>query len=167
MSLENWVLSASKFKKIVLKITDTLLARVNFESIEGEEGVTGAKAVWVGERGESTLEVDAPSLKGNIKTEGDTAPTIEYWHQGNKRGFALRNPKNISCEFDEKTLEKISTGKAAGIAAAAGAIVGLLGWTSLVVAGRAVLVKREAEGPSPPPLESDTASGDSYDEEEI
>ena len=158
MSLENWVLSASKFKRAFLKITDNLLTRVNLESIEDDEGSAGVKAVWVGDPGESTLKINAPSLKGNIKTEGDIAPTIEYWHQGDKRGFALRNPRNISCEFDEETLKKLETGKAAGLAIAAGAAAGLLGWFALVVVGRAALVKEEADTPSPSVLESDTAS---------
>ena len=166
MSLENWVVSVSKFKKVVLKITDTLLTRVNLEAIEDEKGVAGVKAVWIGEHGESTIEVDAPSLKGNLKTEGDNAPTVEYWHRGNKRGFAVRHPKDISCEFDEKTLEKISTGKAAGVAAAAGAAVGLLGWFALFVASRAALVKQEAHSPSSTLFKSDTASTGSLNEED-
>ncbi|MCZ6681439.1 MAG: hypothetical protein O7E52_29850 [Candidatus Poribacteria bacterium] len=164
MSLENWVLSISTFKRAVLKITDNLLARVNLETIEDEKGVVGAKAVWVGERSTSTLEVNAPSLKGSITTDSDTAPTIEYWHKGDKRGFAFRNPKSISCEFDEKTLKKIVTGKAAGIAAVAGAAAGLLGWFALVVASRAALVRSEAEVSSPPLLESDAVLTDSGDD---
>ena len=119
--------------------------------------------MWEGERGESTLNVNSPSMKGNIKTEGDTATRVEYWQQGDKRGFALRNPRSISCEFDEKTLKKIETGKAAGIAVAAGAAVGLVGWCALVLLGRAALVKQEAEPSSPRQLESDPASGDSHD----
>jgi hypothetical protein len=118
--------------------------------------------VWEGERGENTLEVDSPPLKGNIKTEGTAAPTVEYWQQGDKRGFALRNPRSISCEFDKETFKKIETGKAAGIAIAAGAAVGFVGWCAVVLLGRAALVKPEAEPPSPRQLESDSASGDSH-----
>ena len=140
MNPENWVVSLSKFKRIVLSITDNLLARVNLEPIEDGNEMVGIKAVWVGERGESTLTVNAPSLKGSIKTEGDIAPTVEYWHKGDKRGFAMRNLKSIACEFDEKTLKKIVTGKAAGIASAAGAAAGLFSWLALVVASRAALV---------------------------
>ena len=162
MTLENWVVSASKFKKVFLAITDHVVTRVNLEPLEDDEGTVGVKAVWEGERGESTLKVDAPSLKGNIKTEGDTAPTIEYWQKGNKRGFALRNPRSISCEFDEKTFKKIETGKAAGIAIAVGAAVGLVGWGALVLLGRTALVKQEGEPSSPRLLESDSASGDSH-----
>ena len=162
MILENWVVSASKFKRAFLAITDHVFARVNIEPLEDEEGAAGVKAVWEGERGESTLNVNAPSVKGNIKTEGDTAPTVEYWQKGDKRGFALRNPRSISCELDEETFKKIETGKAAGIAIAAGAAVGLVGWCALVLAGRAALVKQEAESSSPRQLESDSASGGSH-----
>ena len=161
MILENWVVSTSKFKSALLGITDHLLTRVNLEPLEDDKGTAGVKAVWKGERGESTLKVDAPSLKGNIKTEGDTAPTIEYWQKGDKRGFALRNPRSISCELDKETFKKIETGKAAGIAIAAGAAVGLVGWCALVLAGRATLIKQEAESSSPRQIESDPASEDS------
>ena len=155
MNLENWVVSVSKFKRAFLTITDHVLGRVNLEPLEDGKETVGVKAVWKGERGESTLDVNAPSLKGNIKTEGDTAPTVEYWHKGDKRGLALRNPRSISCEFDEETFRKIETGKAAGIAIAAGAAVGLVGWCALVLAGRATLAKQaedsrkvEVESPS-------------------
>ena len=163
MTLENWVVAASKFKRAFLAITDHLVTRVNLEPLEDHEGTIGVKAVWEGECGESTLNVNAPSMKGNIKTEGDTATRVEYWQQGDKRGFALRNPRNISCEFDKETFKKIETGKAVGIAVAAGATVGLVGWCALVLLGRAALVKQEAEPSSPRQLESDPASGDSHD----
>ncbi len=158
MNLENWVVSASKFKRAFLTITDHVLARVNLEPLEEDKETVGAKAVWKGERGESTLDVNAPSLRGNIKTEGDTAPTVEYWHKGDKRGLALRNPRSISCEFDEETFKKIETGKAAGIAIAAGAAVGLVGWCALVLAGRATLVK-QVEDSSDASESSPTRSG--------
>ena len=170
MILENWVVSASKFKGALLAITDHVVTRVNLEPLEDDEGTVGVKAVWEGERGESALNIDAPALKGNIKTEGDTAPTVEYWHRGDKRGLALRNPRSISCEFDEESFRKIETGKAAGIAVAAGAAVGLVGWGILVLMGRAALTKQRedsqngaGESPSPRQLESDPASADSHD----
>ncbi len=163
MILENWVVSASKFKRAFLAIADHLVTRVNLEPLEDDERTVGVKAVWEGERGESTLKVNAPSLKGNIKTEGDTAPTVEYWHKGDNRGFALRNPRSISCEFDEETFKKIETGKAAGLAIAAGAAVGLVGWCALVLAGRATLVKQESEPASPSQIGSDPASENSHD----
>ena len=158
MNLENWVVSVSKFKRAFLTITDHVLTRVNLEPLEDDKETVGVKAVWQGERGESTLDVNAPSLKGNIKTEGDTAPTVEYWHKGDKRGLALRNPRSISCEFDEATFKKIETGKAAGIAIAAGAAVGLVGWCALVLAGRATLVK-QVEDSSDASESSPTRSG--------
>ena len=158
MNLENWVVSASKLKRAFLTITDHVLTRVNLEPLKDDKEMVGVKAVWKGERGESTLDVNAPSLKGNIKTEGDTAPTVEYWHKGDKRGLALRNPRSISCEFDEATFKKIETGKAAGIAIAAGAAVGLVGWCALVLAGRATLVK-QVEDSSDASESSPTRSG--------
>ncbi len=163
MTLENWVVSASKLKRAFLTIADHVVTRVNLEPLEDDEGAVGVRAVWEGERGENTLKVNSPSLKGSIKTEGEAAPAIEYWHQGDKRGVALRNPRSISCEFDEETFKKIETGKAAGIAIAAGAAAGLVGWGILVLMGKAALVKKETEPQPPRQLESDSASGDSHD----
>ena len=82
MILENWVVSASKFKRAFAAITDHVVTRVNLEPLEDEEGTVGVKAVWEGERGESTLNVDAPSLKGNIKTSGDKAPASNTGRRG-------------------------------------------------------------------------------------
>ena len=141
MVLENWVASASKFKRLFLTVTDHLLTRVNLEPLEDDKEMVGVKAVWEGESGENTLNVNAPALKGSIKTEGDKAPAVEYWQKEDKRGFALRNPRSISCELDEETFKKIETAKAAGIAIAAGAAVGLVGWCALVLVGRTTLAK--------------------------
>ena len=164
MTLENWVVSASKIKTVLLTVTDHVLARVNLEPLKDDQETVGVKAVWKGERGESTVNVNAPSLKGNIKTEGDTVPTVEYWQKRDKRGLALRNPRSISCELDEDTFRKIETGKAAGIAIAAGAAVGLAGWCALVLIGRTALVKQaEDSSPSSRQLESNPASEDSHD----
>ena len=164
MTLENWVVSASKIKRVLLTVTDHVLARVNLEPLEDDQETVGVKAVWKGERGENTLNVNAPSLKGTIKTEGDTAPTVEYWQKRDKCGLALRNPRSISCEFDEETFKKIETGKAAGIAIAAGAAVGLAGWCALVLMGRTALVKQaEDSSPASRQLGSDPASEDSHD----
>ena len=127
MILERWVVSLSKYKKLTLKIADYLIDRINLEPIEGDNENLGVKAAWVGEPGKNRIEINARSLKGNIRIEGDRAPKIEYWQKGDKRGIALENPKNVSCELDEKTLRKILTPKAAGIAMVAGAAIGLAG----------------------------------------
>ena len=143
--LENWVSSLSNYKQVVLKISNFLLARTHVEEIEDESGIKGAKAVWKGKPGESALKLDAPAWKSNIEIGGDTAPTIEYQQKGNRRRFMVRNPKNISFEVDQKTLNRIATVKGAWIAAIAGAGAGLLGWVLLALANRASLVREERE----------------------
>ena len=148
--LENWVLSLSNYKQAALKISDCLLARTQVEEIEDESGTKGAKAVWKGKSGESALKVNAPAWKGKIEIGGDTAPTIEYRQQGDRRRFAVRNPKDISFKVDQKTLNKITTAKGAWIAAIAGASAGLLGWFLLTLANRASLVREEREDESLP-----------------
>ncbi len=147
--LENWVSSLSNYKRAVLKISDCLLERTHVEQIEDEGSSKGAKAVWTGEPGESIVNVNAPVWKGNVKIGGDTAPTIEYRQQGDRKRLAVRNPKDISFEVDQKTLDKMTTAKGACIAAIAGAGVGLIGWCLLSLANRASLVKDEGENESP------------------
>ena len=56
MILENWVVSASKFKRAILAITDHVVTRVNLEPLEDSEGTVGVKAVWEGERGRKYLK---------------------------------------------------------------------------------------------------------------
>ena len=158
--LENWVSSLSNYKQAALKISNCLLARTQVAEIEDESGIKGAKAVWKGEPGESALKVNSPTWKSNIEIGGDTAPTIEYRQQGDRRQFSVRNPKDISFDVDQKTLNRITTAKGAWIAAIAGAGVGLFGWFLLALANRASLVKEEWEDTSTPPRRTEsTESG--------
>lgn len=147
--LENWILSLSNYKQAALKISNGLLARTQVEETKDESGIKGAKAVWKGEPGESALKVNAPAWKGKIEISGDSAPTIEYRQQGDRRSFAVRNPKDISFEVDQNTLNEITTAKGAWIAAIAGAGAGLFGWFLLALANRTSLVRKEREDESP------------------
>ena len=88
------------------------------------------------------------------------APTIEYWQQGDRRGFAVRNPKGISFELDRKTLRQLATAKGAWIATIAGAGAGLLGWFLLALANRASLIKEEQDDASPPMLATESHDAD-------
>ncbi len=147
---DNWVSSLSNYKRTALKISNCLLACTQVEEFEDERGNKGAKAVWQGEPGESALKIDATVWKGNIEIAGDSPPTIEYRQQGDRRSFAVRNPKDISFEVDQKTLNKITTAKGAWIAALAGAGAGLCGWFLLALANRASLVREDPVKESPP-----------------
>ncbi|MDE0299809.1 MAG: hypothetical protein OXN17_14335 [Candidatus Poribacteria bacterium] len=148
--LENWVSSLSNCKSAVLKISNCFLARTQVEEIEDDCGTKGAKAVWEGEAGESLLKVNAPDWKSNIEIGGDTPPSVEYRQQGDRRQISVRNPKDVSFEIDQKTLNRITTAKGACIAAVAGAGVGLLGWLLLAIANRTSLVMEKPEAKSPP-----------------
>lgn len=160
MILERWVVSLSKFKKLTVKIADRLIDRINLEPMEDDNGNAGVKAVWVGEPGKNKIDINAKSLQGSIQVDGDRAPTIEYWQKGETRGFALGYPKSVSCELDEKTLRKILTPKAAGIAMAAGAAIGLAGWLATAIASRVTLARQEAEISSPSLPDSQMAGTD-------
>lgn len=148
--LGNWVSSLLNCKQAALKLSHCLLARTQVAEIEDERGVKGAKVVWKGEPGESALKVNSPTWKSNIEIDGDIAPTIEYRQQGDRRQFSIRNPKDISFDVDQKTLNKITSAKGACIAAIAGAGVGLFGWFLLALANRASLVREEREDTSTP-----------------
>ena len=115
MILENWVVSASKFKRAVLAVTDHLVTRVNLEPLEDHEGTVGVKAVWEGERGESTLNVNAPSLKGNIKTAGDKAPTVEYWQQGDNAALHCEIREVSPVNSTKKRSRKLRQAKQRGL----------------------------------------------------
>lgn len=86
--LEHWVLSLSNYKQAALKIWNCLLARTQVEEIKDESSIKGARAVWKGKPGESILKVNVPTWKGNIEIGGDSAPTIEYRQQGDRRQLA-------------------------------------------------------------------------------
>lgn len=148
--LENWVSSLLNYKKAVLKISNCLLARTQVAEIEDERGIKGAKAVWKGEPGESALKVNSAAWNSNIEIGGDIAPTIEYRQQGDRRQFSVRNPKDISFDVDQKTLNKITSPKGACMAAIAGAGVGLFGWFLLALANRASFVREDRKDTSTP-----------------
>jgi len=161
MALENWVLSLSRFKETVLHITDILLNRVTVESTIDDAGIEGAKAVWVGESGERTLEMNRAIASGQVHLRGELAPTIEYWQRGARRGVSVKHPKSLSIEFDERALENVETLKAAGTAVMTGAIAGLIGWLTLVIIGRATMVKAEQKDKSVLQIESDVDEDES------
>ena len=158
--LENWVSSLSNYKQAALKISSCLLARTQVAEIEDEGGIKGAKVVWKGEPGESGLKVNSPTWKSNIEFGGDTAPTIEYRQQRDRRQFSVRNPKDISFDLDQKTLNEITTAKGAWIAAITGAGLGLFGWLLLALANRASLVREEREDTATPSPSAESTQSD-------
>lgn len=118
-----------------------MLCRTRVEPIRDADGIKGLKAHWIGEPGESVMEINTSSGSTDLKMNGDTAPAIEYAQEGEKRTIAIRNIKNLSCELNQETLDRIATPRGAGIAMCVGAGVGLLGWF-LISAARALSVPR-------------------------
>ena len=112
--LENWVSSLSNYKQAALKISNCLLARTQVAEIEDESGIKGAKAVWKGDPGESALKVNSPTWKSNIEIGGDTAPTIEYRQQGDRRQFSVRNLRIFHSTSIRKRSIKLQRQKAHG-----------------------------------------------------
>ena len=110
-----------------------MLYRTRVEPILDAEGMKGLKARWIGDPGENVVEINTSSGSTDLKIEGDTAPAIEYVQEGEKRTIAVRHIKNLSCELNRETLDRIATPKGAGIAMCVGAGVGLFGWFLMTV----------------------------------
>lgn len=127
-----------------------MLYRTRVEPIRDAEGIKGLKAHWIGDPGESVMEINTSSGSTDIKMDGDTAPAIEYAQEGEKRTIALRNIKNLSCELNQETLNRIATPRGAGIAICVGAGVGLLGWF-LISITRALAIPRVKQSDSTTP----------------
>ena len=127
----------AKSKEIAINLLGNMLYRTRVERIRDEEGIKALKARWIGDEGENVIEINTPSGNADIKIGGDTAPTIEYFQEGEKCTVAVRNIKDLSCELSRETLDQISTPRGAAIAMCVGAGVGLLGWF-LISAARAL-----------------------------
>ncbi len=118
----------SKSKDIALTLLGSMLYRTRVEPIHDAEGIKGLKARWIGDPGENVTEINTPIGSADIKMDGNTAPTIEYIQEGEKRTIAVRHLKNLSCELDRETVDQIATPRGASIAVCIGAGIGLLGW---------------------------------------
>ena len=138
-----------KSKDIAVNLLGSLLYRTRVEPISDAAGLKGLKARWIGDQGENVIEINTDSGNTDIKADGNIAPTIEYVQEGEKRTIALRDVKDISCEFNRETLDRIATPKGAAIAMCVGAGIGLFGWF-LVNVMRAL--------PSPHPQQDTTAT---------
>ena len=123
----------SKSKDIALTLLGSLLYRTRVEPVRDADGIKGMKALWIGDPGEDVIEINTPSGSTDLTIDGNTAPTIEYIQDGEKRTIAVRDIKNLSCELDRETMDQIATPRGAGIAMCIGAGIGLLGWFLMTV----------------------------------
>ena len=138
----------AKSKDIALTLLGSLLYRTRVEGIrDADDGLKGMKARWRGDPGGSVIEINTPTGSTDITIEGNTAPTIEYAQEGEKRTISIRNIKNLSCEFDRETIDQIATPRGASIAICIGAGIGLLGWV-LISAMRSLPTPRTEQDDS-------------------
>ena len=128
MNLENLGNAFAKSKDIAITLLGGLLYRTRVEGIRDADGLKGVKARWMGDPGENVMEINTAVGSTDLTIDGNTAPTVEYIQEGEKRTIAVRNIKNLSCELDRETMDQIATPRGAGIAICVGAGVGLLGW---------------------------------------
>ena len=153
MNSENLRVALLKSKDIALGFLGRVLSSTRVEPIRDAEGdLEGIKASWVGEQGASSLKMNAPTWNADIEMEGTTAPTVEYVQHGDTRSVAVRNIKNLSCEVDRQTLDRLATPKGAGIAMCAGAAAGLLGWFVISVMRSLSVPSKEQKGAQVPPI---------------
>lgn len=146
----------AKSKDIALELLSSALSRTRVEPI----GTTGVKAHWTGEPGANRVAVSGRAGNIDIELDGPHAPTVEYVEQGEKRIVAFKNLKDISCELDPGTLDKIATPKGAAIAACAGAAVGLFGWFLISVLRSVSTVATDADDAAAPAIASEAESTD-------
>ena len=144
----------SKSKDIAMTLLGNVLYRTRIEPIRDADGLKGMKARWIGDPGEDVIEINTPSGSADLTIDGNTAPTIEYVQDGEKRTIAVRDIKNLSCELDRETMDEIATPRGASIAICIGAGVGLLGWF-LITVMRALPAPRTAQDDSAamPPID--------------
>ena len=160
MNLEKLGNALAKSKNIAITLLGNLLYRTRVEPIRDTEGIKGLKAHWIGDPGENVMEINTPSGSTDLKIDGNTAPTIEYVQEGEKRTIAVRHIKNLSCELNRETMDQIATPRGAGIAMCIGAGIGLLGWF-LVSVMRALPTPRTEQNDSAtiPPIVPTEDSG--------
>lgn len=137
----------AKSKDIAITLLGSLLYRTRVEGIRDADGIKGMKAYWTGDPGENVIEIDTPAGNADLKIDGNTAPTIEYVQEDGKRTIAVRNIKNLACEFDRETMDQIATPRGASIAMCIGAGIGLLGW-ALISAMRSLPTPRTEQDDS-------------------
>ena len=131
----------AKSKDIAINLLGNMLYRTRVEPIRDADGIKGLKARWIGDSGENTIEINTPSGSADITIDTDTAPTIEYVQDSERRTVAVKHIKNLSCELSQETVDRIATPKGAAIAMCIGAGAGVFGWF-LISAARALSVQR-------------------------
>jgi hypothetical protein len=141
VNLEKLGNALAKSKNIAITLLGNLLYRTRVEPIRDTEGIKGLKAHWIGDPGENVMEINTPSGSTDLKIDGNTAPTIEYVQEGEKRTIAVRHIKNLSCELSQETVDRIATPRGAALAICLGAGAGLFGWFLISVA-RTLSVQR-------------------------
>jgi len=145
MKWENLIDGITKIKNAINDVTEKFCSQFEIESIENETEGSGVKAVSKGEKGVASIGLGAGPVKGRFQIEPDANSTFEVWQKNGKRGVTLRKPESVTWEVDWESLHKFGTAKAAGLACAAGAAFGLLGWLGLTLAGRLLLKKEETD----------------------
>ena len=163
MNSENLRNALVKSKDITINLLGGVLFQTRVEPIRDADGKKGLKARWVSEQGDNSVAFRTPSGSADIKIDSDTAPTVEYVEDGERRTIAIRHIDGLSCELDEETLDRIATPRGAGIAMGIGAGVGLLGWFLISVMRSLAVARGRQTDNTIPQIVSQANSGQSTD----
>ncbi|HIE27327.1 TPA: hypothetical protein EYP66_08585 [Candidatus Poribacteria bacterium] len=145
MKWEKLIDAITKTKSVIDGVAETFHPPFEVESIADDTGESGVKAVSKGGEGVGSIGLNAGPVKCRFQIEPDANSTLEIWQKNGKRGVTLRKPGNVTWEVDWEELHKFGTAKAAGLACAAGAAFGLLGWLGLTLAGNLLSKKDEVD----------------------
>lgn len=163
MNSENLRNALIKSKDITINLLGGVLFQTRVEPIRDADRIKGLKARWVNEQGDNTVALRTPSGSADIKIDSNTAPTVEYVEDGDRRTIAIRHIEGLSCELDEETLDKIATPRGAGIAMGIGAGVGLLGWFLISVMRFLTVARSRQDEDAIPQIVSEEDNGQSVD----
>jgi len=131
VSSKRWGNILAVSRDLAINLLGRVAQRTHVEPIREKSDVKGFKARWIGDPGERFIEIKTSTGDVDIKLEGNTEPAVEYIQDGDTRTVTISHIKDISCELDRETLDRIATPRGAGIAICVGAGAGLLGWLLL------------------------------------
>ena len=159
MTWEKFIDAVTKTRNAVGDVTKKFCSTLEVESIKEETGESSVRAVSKTDASVASVEFGAGPVKGRFQVEPDANSTFEIWQKDGKRGITLRKPGSVTWEVDWEALHQFGTAKAAGLACAAGAAFGLLGWLGLTLAGK-LLSKKEEVDDAPKSLEKSSSKSD-------
>ena len=89
MKWEKLIDGITKTKNAINDVTAKFCSQFEIESIEGETGESGVRAVSEDGEGVASIGLGAGPVKGRLRIEPDASSTFEVWQKNGKRGITL------------------------------------------------------------------------------